>query len=192
MATETARNQNTGRLSKAGKNAGATDYVSSVSYAPHGAASSMNLHNGVEETTDYNSRLQPSLMEATQTGSLWKLEDFYCDAEASPCTSNNGNVIWQRLTAPKTNGTLVLGTSYVYDAVNRLTSATENGSPGWAQTYTYGGQFGNLLVSGDGDSICAGTQDYGERDVSRVGAFPISGTAPRTAIQWPTGTTECS
>jgi len=38
---------------------GATDYVSSASYAPHGAVSSLSLHNEVVETAFYNSRLQP-------------------------------------------------------------------------------------------------------------------------------------
>jgi YD repeat-containing protein len=106
----------------------ATDYVSSVSYAPHGAVSSMNLHNGVVETTAYNSRLPPSLMEATNGGSLWKLENFYCDPAAVSCTSNNGNVIWQRLTAPPKPGygTLVLTTTYGYDAANRIASAKEH------------------------------------------------------------------
>jgi YD repeat-containing protein len=51
----------------------------------------------------------------------------------------------------------VLATRYGYDAVNRIASAGEHldsltGTTTWAQTYSYGGQFGNLLVSGDGDS----------------------------------------
>ena len=47
-----------GRPWKVGLNTvGATDYVTSVSYTPHGAVSSMSLHNGVVETAQFNSRL---------------------------------------------------------------------------------------------------------------------------------------
>ncbi len=136
-----------GRLDKAGLNTvGATDYVSSVSYHPHGAPYVTTLANGVVETALYNNRLQPRLLEAVKTTSLWKQENFFCLSEQLGCTSNNGNVVSQKLTA---GGTLVLATAYGYDGVNPLTSAAENGSPGWAQTYSYGNQYGNLSVTGD-------------------------------------------
>ena len=79
-----------------------TDDVNPIQYAAHGAVSYMKLGNGVEETTSYNDRLQAKLLEAVLGTSLWKQENFYCSGEAETCTSNNGNVVSQRLTAPKT------------------------------------------------------------------------------------------
>jgi hypothetical protein len=58
----------------------------------------------VVETALYNSRLQPRLLEAVKTTSLWKQENFFCPSEQPDCTSNNGNVVSQKLTAPKTEG----------------------------------------------------------------------------------------
>ena len=142
-----------------------TDAVSTIQYAPHGAVSYMKLGNGVEETARYNSRLQADLLEAALGTSLWKQENFYCGSQGTTCTSNNGNMISQRLTAPKTGGgTLVLTTNYGdYDGVNRITSAAESGEgTGWSQSYGYGNnQFGNLSIAGDGDapSLRCGSYD---------------------------------
>jgi RHS repeat-associated protein len=145
-----------GRLDKAGLNTvGATDYVSSVSYHPHGAPSVTILGNAVVETAIYNSRLQPRLLEAAKTTSLWKQENFFCPSEQLDCTSNNGNVVSQKLTA---GATLVLATGYGYDGVNRITWASETGAgTPWAQGYGYTadgstGRFGNLNIAGDGDA----------------------------------------
>jgi RHS repeat-associated protein len=143
-----------GRLDKAGLNTeGATDYVSSVSYHPHGAPNVTTLGNAVVETALYNSRLQPRLLEAAKTTSLWKQENFFCPSEQLDCTSNNGNVVSQKLTA---GGTLALATAYGYDGVNRITSAGETGArTPWSQNYIYttdgsNGRFGNLSQTGDG------------------------------------------
>jgi RHS repeat-associated protein len=81
----------------------------------------------------------------------------YAKLSVGSCTSNNGNVISQKLTAPKTGvGTLVLATACGYDGVNRITSAprTAAGTP-WSQNYSgtsngSGGQCGNLTQTGDG------------------------------------------
>ncbi len=126
-------------------------YANSITYGPHGAVSSLTLGNGVVETTGYNNRLQPNSMEAVLSGSSkWKLQNFYCPNEAASCVSNNGNVISQRLTAPKTaGGTLVLTQAYGYDSLNRLSSAAESGSgTAWSQGYTLD-RYGNLTPTGD-------------------------------------------
>jgi RHS repeat-associated protein len=130
------------------------NYVTSISYDPHGAPYQTTLANGVVETALYNTRLQPTSLEATKTASLWKQENFYCAGEAGTCASNNGNVISQKLTAPKTGGgTLVLAAAYGYDGVNRITSAAESGAgTAWSQGFSYGAdQYGNLGVTGDGE-----------------------------------------
>jgi hypothetical protein len=113
----------------AGRANAVTGYASNFQYTPHGAVSQMTLGNGVTETSVYNNRLQPYSLEAVKSGnSLWKQENFYCSSEAGSCSSNNGNVVSQKLTAPKASGSLVLATAYTYDAVNRITSAAETGS----------------------------------------------------------------
>jgi len=53
-------------------------------------------------------------------------------------TNNNGNVVTQTITI----GATVMSQSYGYDAVNRLTSATETGA--WTQTYDYD-RYGNRV-----------------------------------------------
>jgi YD repeat-containing protein len=142
-----------------------TSASNKISYAPHGAPVSVTFGNGLQETVRFNERLQPDLMQA---GSLWKLENFYCPDGALSCASNNGNVVSQRLTAPKTaGGSLVLNTAYGYDGVNRLESALESkdGSRVWKDLYTYtdgagaGGQYGNLRVSAATGGYGGGTPD---------------------------------
>jgi RHS repeat-associated protein len=113
---------------------------------------------------------------ATST-SLWKQENFYCTGVAGSCTSNNGNVIWQRLTAPKTGGSLVLATAYGYDGVNRITSAAETGAgTPWSQSYSYTadgstGQYGNLTQTGDGLSSSLTCHTYLIPDPEHPGTF---------------------
>ena len=127
----------------------AVNYVTNVAYQPYQRQTT--LGNGLLETLALNNRLQTSAMEATASGSLWKLENFYCASQGTSCSSNNGNVVSQRLTAPQTaGGTLVWTTAYGYDAVNRLTAAQEtvNGTSPWTLSYGYGDQFGNMTASG--------------------------------------------
>jgi len=94
--------------------------VSLIQYAPHGAIHQLTLGNQVVETTEYSAPLQVASIEAAGSTSLWMLENFYCANQATTCTSNNGNVVSQRLTAPKIAGNpLVLTTTYGYDGVNR-------------------------------------------------------------------------
>ena len=130
-------------------------YVTSVTYIPSGAPQQMILANGVAENTSYNSVLQITAIEADlANSSLWKVENFYCANQGSGCSTNNGNVISQRLTLPTpSGGSQQMITSYGYDGVNRLNSVGEavtgqTGSAGnWSWTFS-ADQFGNLWSTG--------------------------------------------
>ena len=101
-------------------------YVKDVAYAPHGGIAGLTLSNDVVETTVYNSRLQPTSIEAEKTNSLWKLDNSYCASPSTSCNNNNGNVGWQTITVPGASARQVYG----YDAVNRLTAADEDWNSG--------------------------------------------------------------
>src|SRR3989304_4248795 len=59
-------------------------------------------------------------------------------------TCNNGNVMSQTITPP---GSWSATQAYGYDAVNRLSSATESGTYGWSENFGYNA-YGNQWVSG--------------------------------------------
>ena len=130
--------------------------MTGVTYAAYGTSPQTTqtmLGNGIVETETTNKRLQVSGLDASKSGtSWWNLQNYYCASQQGSCTSNNGNVISQQLTAPKTaSGTLTLATLYGYDAVNRITSAQETGGSGeWSQSFSYGNGYGNLTQSGGG------------------------------------------
>jgi YD repeat-containing protein len=139
---------------RAGRPDGVSNYVSGGERAPHGAISELTFANGVVETAAYNSRLQPTSITAAKQTTLLALGNYYCPNQQSSCTSNNGNVLSQVLSAPKSaGGLLTLTQSYnavPYDGVNRLKQAAESGEgTGWSQTYVHD-QYGNLKQSGDG------------------------------------------
>jgi hypothetical protein len=99
----------------------------------------MRLGNGRFESTQFNSRLQPTQIAlGTSAGntSLLKLNYDY------GTTSNNGNVQSQTITVPGMSHPLIQ--TYTYDALNRLQSATEtsNSTQVWKQTFVYD-KYGN-------------------------------------------------
>jgi len=123
-----------------GRVSGATRYISNVldktytsqfSYAAHGASTALRLGNTKWEHTIYNGRLEPTEMGlGTISGDsgLFKLQYTFGVRvnNVLDTTKNNGNVESQTITAPATGGGSVSFTqSYVYDALNRLSSATE-------------------------------------------------------------------
>jgi RHS repeat-associated protein len=122
----------------------ASDATNRIQYAAHGAVSVMALGNGKWEHTNFNSRLQPTQIGLGTSGtdsSILKLDYGY------GATTNNGNVTSQTITAPKAGGgNLVLNQTYTYDWLNRLLSASENGSPSWVQNYDYD-RYGNRAVN---------------------------------------------
>jgi RHS repeat-associated protein len=102
-----------------------TTYVSSASYATHGALSQIAMGNGITETTSFNARLQPVSIQA---GNLLTLGYTY-----SP-TQNNGNAQNQTITRP---GVGYWTQTYGYDGVDRLGSANESGTGSWSENYGY-------------------------------------------------------
>jgi len=121
--------------------------VPSSGFAPHGAITTLNLNNGVAETTLFNARLQPLTITAkVGTATRLGLQFNYCsdfsDINAQQtCNTNNGNIWRQKINfdalgaAPAFNETQ----SYGYDGFNRLTTAKspETGTPTWSQPNAY-------------------------------------------------------
>jgi RHS repeat-associated protein len=112
-------------------------YASSFSYASHGAVKSSQLGNLKWEHTNFNSRLQPLQigLGTSQTNSTILQLDYGYGATSA----NNGNVLTQTITIDAT----VMTQSYGYDALNRLSSASEG--PAWSQTYDCD-RYGNRAV----------------------------------------------
>src|SRR5262249_43901174 len=106
--------------------AAASDTANRIQYAPHGAISAMKLGNGKWEHTTFNSRLQPTeigLGTSSTDSSLLKLNYTYSNSNPA-IHDNNGNVLTQTITI----GSTVMTQTYGYDALNRLSSATETGA----------------------------------------------------------------
>lgn len=110
------------------------NYANGFTYTAAGAVSAMRLGSGKWESTQFNSRLQPTQIalggSAGDTGAL-KLSYGY------GTTANNGNVQSQTITVPGMTYPLIQ--AYTYDSLNRLASATEtsNSTQTWKQTFTY-------------------------------------------------------
>jgi RHS repeat-associated protein len=117
-------------------------YAAGFSYWAQGAVKAVTLGNGLIEQTTYNARLQMTQMKlgtASSPASVVQLDYGY------GTTNNNGNLLSQMITAPKTaGGSLALTQTYGYDSLNRLQSAGENGTA-WQQTYDCD-RFGNRAV----------------------------------------------
>jgi RHS repeat-associated protein len=120
-------------------------YANNITYAPHGAISSMPIENGARtEKWCYNSRMQPvgiRLGTSTaancdpQSGDLLRLTFGY------GTTNNNGNVRTQDIY--RTSAGFSASQSYTYDGLNRLRTMAE--SVPIAQTYVYD-RYGNRAV----------------------------------------------
>jgi YD repeat-containing protein len=145
----------TGVSSRIAANRPFRSYAQNFSYNAAGAVTGMQLGNMRWESTQFNSRMQPTqiALGTTQTGlsatDLFQLNYAYDDG-TNP-DRNNGNVIAQTISVREVGTTpgFVANQSYVYDELNRLKSATEmstpNGgsaAPSWKQTYVYD-RFGN-------------------------------------------------
>ena len=122
---------------------GLWSYARNFTYNAAGAVTSMQLGNGRWESTQFNSRLQPTLIALGATNGatdLLKLDYSY------GTTNNNGNVLSQTITVPTvgSNAGFVATQNYIYDSLNRLTQATEtiSGNQSWKQTFGYD-RFGN-------------------------------------------------
>jgi RHS repeat-associated protein len=129
----------------------ATDaYVSSAQYEPHGGLKQLQWGNLLWQSATYNGRLQPQTMSlgtTSTTGDLWQQTYDYG-------THNNGNIRSLQMALPNQ---ATVRSDYLYDPVNRLTGAVENGNVAatplcgsvngqWCQEYGYDHQ-GNRSIT---------------------------------------------
>jgi RHS repeat-associated protein len=133
---------------------GSTTYLSGtcssgVCYAAFGGLAAHSYGNGLARTYSYNSLLQPS--EIKDTGGGYTLLDNVLNWTGG---NNNGNLPSQTVThnGPNFSGQMQFSPSYGYDALNRLTSATEGSN--WSQSYGYD-QYGNMWLTGSSGSLPA-------------------------------------
>jgi hypothetical protein len=92
------------------------------------------MHNGIVETTTRDSRFFPTSITAVNNGTT-QLSLTYTYAL-------NGNVKTPTITPP---GSWHPTQTYNYDALNRIASASENGSNPWMETFHYD-PYGNMWV----------------------------------------------
>ncbi len=111
-------------------------YASSVAYAPNESINSITLGNNLLEATTFNTRFQPTQVQA---GSLLTLGYSY------GTSNNNGSIQTQSIF----DGSTTRNQSFTYDGVNRLTGATETGN--WTQTYVYDAYGNRGLLSSSND-----------------------------------------
>ena len=139
-----------------------TAYVQSVAYAPHGGINQIKLQSGLYEETCYNTRLQPTAIRLGSSSTLLAAcQDSGADAlnltfGYGPAGANNGNIGTAGITARAPNATPVNASqAFAYDAVNRLSVASESGV--WSRNYRYDA-FGNGWVwASSGQSLDSDT-----------------------------------
>ena len=126
-----------------------TNYVTSVSYWPHGAPESFVYGNNLYGANYFNSRLQISGITAAVGGSPYEYEFLEYPIQYGS-TNNNGNVlsIAEGIGNQVAWGGLTWFTqSFTYDGVNRLETATDTtgSTVNWSRTFSYD-QYGNAWV----------------------------------------------
>lgn len=114
------------------------NYANSFTYNAAGAITAMRLGNGLWETTQFNSRFQPTqigLGLGSATPNKLKLDYSY------GTTANNGNVQSQTITVPGLNPFVQ---AYTYDSLNRIstTEETNNSTQTWKQAFIFD-RYGN-------------------------------------------------
>ena len=123
-------------------------YVSNFSYTASGGISQMRLGNGRWETAKFNNRMQVTelgLGASASDAGLWKTAYEYGELNTNgtvDTAKNTGNIAKQTLSF---NGlTHPLVQSYKYDALYRITEATEtsNSVANWFQVWGYD-RYGN-------------------------------------------------
>jgi RHS repeat-associated protein len=133
-------NDAAGRLSSLSSSA--TSYapaasVSAIGYVSHNALRTETYGNGLIHTIDYNNRLQATQIKLGTSGNPTSVISL---GYSYGTTNNNGNV----LTHTYSGGGLSYTQTFGYDALNRLTTASESGSA-WSQTNGYD-RYGNRWV----------------------------------------------
>jgi RHS repeat-associated protein len=118
----------------------ASDATNRIQYTAHGATSVMRLGNGLWEHSSFNARLQPMAIglgvNSTDSSKL-ALDYTYGVVVGSTLdpTQNNSNIQSQMISI----GATAIKQTYTYDAVNRLSAASEtlNQAARWMQNYAY-------------------------------------------------------
>ena len=110
------------------------NYASSFLYNPAGAVTKMQLGNGRWESTQFNSRLQPTQIALGSTPGAVNLLDL---DYSYGTTDNNGNVMSQTVTFAGLAHSFIQ--TYTYDSLNRIddSSETYNTAQIWRQDFTY-------------------------------------------------------
>lgn len=134
-------------------------------YNAAGAATSFKLGNNKYENFTYNNRQQVTqigLGTSVSDTSLLNLEYKY---NTTGYTDNNGSMLEQKITVPTVGGNagFVATQTYAYDALNRLSSATENLIPSggsstqtWKQELSYDRYGNRSFVTGTGHTTSFG------------------------------------
>ncbi|MBK8150717.1 MAG: RHS repeat protein [Acidobacteria bacterium] len=119
------------------------NYANGFTYTAAGAVSAMRLGNGKWESTEFNSRLQPTrigLGGSASDQSLLKLDYTYGVVESSTLNTakNNGNIQSQTIRVPNITGAngFTAVQTYSYDSLNRIEDATEMVTPAGSSTAT--------------------------------------------------------
>jgi RHS repeat-associated protein len=134
-------------VSVTGSNAGANKaYVSGITYWPHGSPSSLALGNGLQSSSQFNSRLQIISLAATLNGS--QNQSLWGETYNWGTSNNNGKSLYGLTEssgdAVSANSTTQWTQTFTYDSVNRLATASDTG--GWYRAFNYD-QYGNMWVS---------------------------------------------
>jgi RHS repeat-associated protein len=136
-----------------------------LSYLAPGQISTELLGNGVMENLYWNDRLQQTQINVG-SGNLLTLNLYPCYTNGvygTACPANNGNIRGQTIAVPQIGsaGALNVTQNYTYDALNRLTGASEGSS--WSRTFGYDA-YGNMWVSANSgvplDSFTPTTQSW--------------------------------
>ena len=77
-------------------------YASQFSYASHGAVAAMTLGNNLVDKTEFNGRLQPTFIKLGTIGNPTSVLQLGYTYNTVGQANNNGNVLTQTITAPKT------------------------------------------------------------------------------------------
>lgn len=130
-----------------------THYTGSspIAYAAHGGISEMSLGNTKYEETCFNSRLRAvriRLGGAAGGGTCTIVRtDLWILILGYGSTNNNGNLLTQTITGPGGR----FSQSYGYDALNRLTSASEGAN--WSRAFGYDAYGNTWVTNGTGVPI---------------------------------------
>lgn len=129
--------------SKKNSTAGYWNYADSFTYNAAGTVTSVQLGNGHWESTEFNSRLQPTRIALGVTADATDL--LHLDYSYGT-TQNNGNIQSQTIHVPDTKEEMgfTAEQNYTYDSLNRLVSAEEtiDTNPSWTQAFSYD-RYGN-------------------------------------------------